>query len=148
MPGRNLAWSLLLVPLAMPGFLFSIAWIFLLDSRAGLLNIWLRSLLSQFGFEMELGPLNIYSMAGMIYLDGLRGVTTVFLLIVGSFRAMDPNLEEAARISGASTWITFRRVTLPCLVPAMFAAFLYSFISSMESCEAPHHVGLAAGNYL
>ena len=148
MPGRNMAWSLLLIPLAMPGFLFSIAWIFLLDSRVGLMNIWLRSLLSFFGTELETGPLNIYSMAGMIYLDGLRGVTTVFLLVVGSFRAMDPNLEEAARIAGVGAWITFRRITLPTLLPAIFAAFLYSFISSMESFEAPLLVGLPAGIYV
>lgn len=148
MPGRNLAWSLLLVPLAMPGFLFSIAWIFLLDSRVGLINIWLRALLSFFGMELETGPLNIYSMAGMIFLDGIRGVTTVFLLIVGAFRAMDPNLEEAARIAGAKAWTTFRRVTLPTLLPAILAAFLYSFISSMESFEAPLLVGLPAGIYV
>jgi ABC-type sugar transport system permease subunit len=123
MPGRNLAWSLLLVPLAMPGFLFSMAWIFLLDSRVGVINMWLRALFSLFGWDFETGPINIYSMGGMIYLDGLRGVTTVFLLVVGAFRAMDPNLEEAARISGAKGWTTFRRVTLPTLLPAIFAAF-------------------------
>ena len=39
MPWRNLAWSLLLIPLAMPGFLFAMAWIFLLDSRIGIVNI-------------------------------------------------------------------------------------------------------------
>ena len=148
MPGRNLAWSLLLIPLAMPGFLFSISWIFLLDPRIGLLNIWLRSLFSLFGVDLDTGPLNIYSMTGMIYLDGLRGVTTVFLLIVGAFRAMDPNLEEAGRISGASSWTTFRRITLPTLFPAVFAAFLYSFISSMESFEAPLLVGLPAGIFV
>jgi len=149
MPGRNLAWSILLIPLAMPGFLFSISWIFLLDYRIGLVNIWLRYLLSYFfGIDLQTGPLNIYSMAGMIYLDGLRGVTTVFLLIVGAFRAMDPNLEEAGRISGAGAWTTFRRITLPSLLPATFAAFLYSFISSMESFEAPLLVGLPAGIYV
>lgn len=148
MPGRNLAWSLLLVPLAMPGFLFSMAWIFLLDSRVGLINIWLRALLAMLGWDFDTGPINIYSMGGMIYLDGLRGVTTVFLLIVGAFRAMDPNLEEAARISGAKAWTTFRRVTLPTLLPAILAAFLYSFISSMESFEAPLLVGLPAGIYV
>ena len=103
MPGRNLAWSLLLVPMAMPGFLFAMSWIFLLDGRVGLLNIWLRSFFSLFGWTPETGPLNIYSMAGMIYLDGLRGVTTVFLLVVGAFRAMDPNLEEAASIAGVKS---------------------------------------------
>ncbi|MGH7928346.1 MAG: ABC transporter permease, partial [Candidatus Binatia bacterium] len=64
------------------------------------------------------------------------------------FRAMDPNLEEAARISGAGAWTTFRRVTLPTLLPALFGAFLYSFISSMESFEAPLLVGLPGNIYV
>ncbi|MDH3444796.1 MAG: ABC transporter permease subunit, partial [Deltaproteobacteria bacterium] len=148
MPWRNLAWSLLLVPLAMPGFLFAMAWIFLLDTRIGIVNMSLRGLLAFFGWELDIGPINIYSMGGMIFLDGLRGVTTVFLLIVGAFRAMDPNLEEAARISGANAWTTFRRVTMPSLLPAILAAFLYSFISSMESFEAPLLVGLPGGIYV
>ena len=148
MPWRNLAWSLLLVPLAMPGFLFAMAWIFLLDNRIGIVNIWLRALLSWFGWELETGPVNIYTMGGMIFLDGLRGVTTVFLLIVGAFRAMDPTLEEAARIAGARARTTFRRITLPTLLPALLAAFLYSFISSMESFEAPLLVGLPGGIYV
>lgn len=148
MPWRNLAWSLLLVPLAMPGFLFAMAWIFLLDNRIGIVNIWLRALLAWFGWDLDTGPINIYSMGGMIYLDGLRGVTTVFLLVVGAFRAMDPNLEEAARIAGARAWTTFRRITLPTLLPAILAAFLYSFISSMESFEAPLLVGLPGGIYV
>jgi iron(III) transport system permease protein len=148
MPWRNLAWSLLLVPLAMPGFLFAMAWIFLLDNRIGIVNIWLRALFAHLGWNFDTGPINIYSMGGMIFLDGLRGVTTVFLLIVGAFRAMDPNLEEAARISGARASTTFRRITLPTLLPALFAAFLYSFISSMESFEAPLLVGLPANIYV
>ena len=148
MPGRHMAWSMLLIPLAMPGFLFAMAWIFLLDARIGVVNIFLRTILHSVGIELETGPFNIYSMAGMIFLDGLRGVTTVFLLIVGAFRAMDPSLEEAARISGARAWTTFRRVTLPSLLPALLAAFLYSFISSMESFEAPLLVGLPARIYV
>lgn len=148
MPWRNLAWSLLLVPLAMPGFLFAMAWIFLLDNRIGIVNIWLRALLGWLGWDLQTGPVNIYSMGGMIFLDGLRGVTTVFLLIVGAFRAMDPTLEEAARIAGARAWTTFRRITLPTLLPAILAAFLYSFISSMESFEAPLLVGLPGGIYV
>ncbi len=148
MPFRNMAWTLLLIPLAMPGLLFSIAWVLLLSPKIGLVNLGLRDLLSWFGVEMTSGPINIYSMGGMIFLDGLRGVTTVFLIIVGAFRMMDPALEEAARTSGANTRETFTRVTLPILLPAILAAFLYSFMSSMESFEAPLVVGMPAGIYV
>lgn len=149
MPLRNLAWTLLLVPLAMPGLLFSMAWVLLLSPDNGIINQLLRVPLSAwFGIEMAKGPINIYSMGGMIFLDGLRGVTTVFLIIVGAFRMMDPALEEAARTAGASTQETLRKITLPVLLPAILAGFLYSYMSSMESFEAPLVVGLPAGIYV
>ncbi len=148
MPLRNVAWGLMLVPMAVPGLLFAISWTFLFSPRNGVINLWLRNLLSMLGLEVLEGPFNIYSLGGMIFLDGLRGVTTIFLMIVGAFRAMDPSLEEAARISGASNRATFFRVFLPLLTPAIFAAFMYSFMSSLESLEIPVVIGFPAGIYV
>ena len=148
MPLRNLSWSLLLIPMAMPGLLFSIAYVFLLSPRSGIVNVFLRVLLGEIGVELAEGPVNIYSLGGMIFLDGIRGVTTVFLLVVGAFRMMDPSLEEASWAAGARNWTTLRRVTLPVLRPALLAAIIYEFSSSMESFEAPLVVGLPGGVYV
>jgi len=148
LPFRNLCWSLLLIPMAMPGLLFSIAYVFLLTPQSGIVNVFLRGLLSQFGVELDTGPINIYSLGGMIFLDGIRGVTTVFLIVVGAFRMMDPALEEASWVSGARNAATLRRITLPVLKPAILAAVIYEFTSSMESFEAPLVVGLPGGVYV
>jgi iron(III) transport system permease protein len=148
MPFRNVAWGLMLVPMAVPGILFAISWVFLLSPKIGLINVWLRSLLALVGVEVNEGPFNIYSLWGMIFLEGIRGVTTIFLIIVGAFRAMDPSLEEAARVSKAGTFGTFFQVTLPVLLPAVLTAGMYEFVSSMESFEAPLAVGLPAGIYV
>jgi iron(III) transport system permease protein len=148
LPFRNLCWSLLLIPMAMPGLLFSIAYVFLLTPRSGIVNVFLRGLLGQIGVELETGPINIYSLGGMIFLDGIRGVTTVFLIVVGAFRMMDPSLEEASWAAGAKNFGTLRRITLPVLKPAILAAVIYEFTSSMESFEAPLVVGLPGGVYV
>ncbi|MGH7844778.1 MAG: ABC transporter permease [Candidatus Binatia bacterium] len=148
MPMRNLAWGLMLIPMAVPGVLFAISWIFLLSPRNGLFNVWLRNLLGIVGVSVSEGPLNIYSLWGMIFLEGLRGVTTTFLVIAGAFRAMDPSLEEAARVSGASNRTTFARVFMPLLLPAILAAGMYSFMSHMESLEIPIVIGFPAGIYV
>ncbi len=148
MPLQNLCWSLLLIPLAMPGLLFSMAYVFLLMPQSGLVNVFLRDTLAHFGVELSEGPINIYSLGGMIFLDGLRGVTTVFLMVAGAFRSMDPALEEASFASGAKNWTTLKRVTLPVLRPALLAAILYEFASSMESFEAPLVLGLPGRVYV
>jgi iron(III) transport system permease protein len=132
----------------MPGLLFSIAYVFLLSPRSGIVNVFLRALFGEIGIEVSEGPINIYSLGGMIFLDGIRGVTTVFLLVVGAFRMMDPALEEASWAAGARNWTTLRRVTLPVLWPALLAAIIYEFSSSMESFEAPLVVGLPGGVYV
>jgi iron(III) transport system permease protein len=148
MPLRNLAWTLILIPMAIPGVLFALGWGLLLSPKTGVINIVLRNSLQWIGISIDAGPLNIYSLGGLIFLDGLRGVTTLFLMLVGAFRMMDPTLEEAARVAKASGRSTFFRVTLPVLLPAILTAGMYSFISSMDSFEAPLAVGLPAGIFL
>jgi iron(III) transport system permease protein len=148
MPFRNVAWGLMLIPMAMPGILFAISWVFLLSPKIGLINVWLRSLLALMGVEVNEGPLNIYSLWGMIFLEGIRGVTTIFLIIVGAFRAMDPSLEEAARVSGASHRTSFFRIFIPLLTPALFAAGMYSFMTHLEALEIPIIIGFPSGIYV
>lgn len=148
MPLKNLAWALILVPMAIPGMLFALGWILLLAPKSGAFNVLLRGALEPLGIQITEGPLNIYTLGGLLFMDGLRGVTTIFLMLVGAFRMMDPILEEAARVAKAGNRGTFFQITLPVLMPAILTAGIYSFISGMDSFEAPLAVGVPAGIYL
>lgn len=148
MPLRNLAWALILIPMAIPGVLFALGWALLLSPKTGAVNLLLRGVMNALGFEVAVGPINIYSIGGLIFLDGLRGVTTVFLMVVGAFRMMDPTMEEAARVAKASGKSAFFQITLPALAPAVLSAAIYSFISSMESFEGPLAIGLPGGIFV
>ena len=59
MPLRNLAWALILIPMAIPGVLFALGWALLLSPKTGALNLLLRSGLDVFGIQADTGPLNI-----------------------------------------------------------------------------------------
>jgi iron(III) transport system permease protein len=133
MPFRNLAWTILLLPIAVPSILFVLSWTVLLSPRAGLLNVLIRDSLPF--IDLETGPFHIYGLGGVIFLDAVRGVTTIFLMLVAAFRLFDPALEEAAKVGGANILQTLIRVTLPVLTPAILAAAMYSFISSMDQFE-------------
>jgi iron(III) transport system permease protein len=148
MPLRNLAWTLILIPMAIPGVLFALGWALLLAPKTGVVNLMLRGVMNALGIEVSVGPINIYSLGGLIFLDGLRGVTTVFLMVVGAFRMMDPTMEEAARVAKASGKSAFFQITLPALAPAVLSAAIYSFISSMESFEGPLAIGLPGGIFV
>src|SRR4029450_2452711 len=93
-------------------------------------------------------PIKPYSMAGMIFVDAIRGVGVVFLLTVGMFRNMDPSLEEAAMVAGASPRGVARLITLKLMMPGILAAFVYSLLGSLETFEVPAIMGLPANIHL
>lgn len=148
MPGRNFAWVVMLLPIAIPGMLSSMAWVLMLSSKVGILNIAIRNVLDLFGVHLTSGPFNIYNFGSLIVVEGIRGSTALFLIVVGAFRLMDPALEEAASVSGASTFYTFRKVTLKLMAPAILVAGMYALIGNLDDLEGPLIIGLPAGIFL
>ncbi|HEX9644510.1 MAG TPA: iron ABC transporter permease [Acidimicrobiia bacterium] len=148
LPYRNAAWVIMLAPLAIPKMLSSMAYILLLSPRAGLLNVGIRDVLDVVGIHLTEGPFNIYSMWGMIYVEGLRGATALFLMIVGAFRLMDPALEEASIMSGAGRLGTLRHVTLPLMTPVLVGAVIYGFVGNLQDFDTPLFLGLPAGIFV
>ncbi len=145
---RNFAWVVMLAPLAVPKMLSSMAYILLLAPRSGAINVAIRDFLGLFGVDMDQGPINIYSMGGMIFVEGTRGVTALFLMIVGAFRLMDPALEEAAVMSGARRGETLRRVTLPLMAPVLLGALIYGLVGNVQDFDTPLFLGLPAGIFV
>jgi iron(III) transport system permease protein len=143
LPLRNLVFTLLLVPMAIPGLLAAIGWILLLGPGAGLVNVALRGVLGLPAGTQ--GPLDVFSLWGMIGVEGLRMVPTMFLMFTAALRVMDPALEEQARVSGAAPARMVRCITLPLLLPALLAALMYFAIASIESFEVPGVLGFTAG---
>jgi iron(III) transport system permease protein len=140
-PFKALFFAASIVPLIIPGVLYTIAWIFLASPEIGLLNSALSPIVGS-------APFDIFTIWGMIWVEGLHSSPIVFLLMVAAFRAMDPSLEESALMSGASRLQTIRRVTLPLVRPALLAAVLIILITSIESFEVPALLGLQNGIYV
>ena len=55
---------------------------------------------------------------------------------VASLQQIDPSIEEASNILGADAQYTFRKVTLPLILPALMAGLIFSFTRSMTSLSA------------
>jgi iron(III) transport system permease protein len=67
------------------------------------------------------------------------------LLCSASFRQMDSSLEHAAQASGASTWRTTMRVTLPLAAPTIVAAAFLVFVLAVEDLSVPLVLGYSSG---
>jgi iron(III) transport system permease protein len=142
-PGRKIFVPLAVIPLILPGVLEAIAWIFLLSPKFGYINVALVSLLG-----LEAPPFNVFSLPGMIWVHSVGQVPLAFLMMVAAFKSMDPALEESAMMSGANTWQTLRRVTLPLLLPSAASVLLILFVRTLESFETPALIGIPARIYV
>ena len=134
-PFRPLLVATAMVPLIIPGLLYTISWIMLSSERVGVLNQVSTAIIGRPVFD-------IFSMAGMIWVEGTHSAPLVFLFMVAAFRSMDPALEESALVSGASRLTMIRRITLPLVRPAIAGALLVTGVNALTSFEVPVLLGL------
>lgn len=117
-----------IIPLLIPAVAMAIGWIFLATPGGGFINGFLRATLGQWGIPLQV---NITSWGGVIFVYTLYFVPYVYLLVAAAFRNVDPALEEASRLSGASTWTTLRKVSFPAIKPALYgSALLVAIVGS------------------
>jgi iron(III) transport system permease protein len=128
------------ISLSAPLIVKGIGWILLLGPNNGLVNNWLRAWLG-----IEGTPIELFSLTGMILVEGLLWAPIAFLLILPPLAAMDPALEEAAAMCGARWWRTFWQVTLPLARPSILAVLILSFVRALESFEVPLLIGIPGG---
>jgi len=139
-PFKTLFFALAIIPLVIPGILFTVSWIMLASPKIGLVNLAMQKLT-----DTDMVFVNIYTMSGMIFVDGLHYSPMAFLLMTAAFRSMDPALEEQAAMSGASVPQVARRITLKLAWPAALGALLILFVRAIESFEVPALLGLPVG---
>ena len=143
MPGKGLVYTIMTLGLLIPGIYTAMGWTFIAHVRIGFLNRWLMDL-----FALEQGPINIATPAGMGLVQGLNLTALAFILTAQMFRAMNPSLEEAAKIHGMSFRGTVRRITLPLAFPAILAAIIYMLTIGIATFDVPAIIGLGNRIYM
>lgn len=140
LPFRNLFMALLAVVVLIPGFVKAMGWLLLINERIGLLNHALAGLLG-----LESVPLSLHNPWGMAWVMGLSLTPSMFFLLAGPMKAMDPALEEAAAVAGANRGWTFLKVGLPLVWPAVLGGSIYHFMTGLSMFEVPALLGAAGG---
>ena len=131
---------LAIVPMMIPHVLFAASWALLLNPSNGLLNQTLQMIPGLQDFA-----LNVYSLPGMVFVEGLLNMPVAYLIIAPAMSAFDSSLEEASRVSGASALRTLLRVTLPVLRPAILAALILSIVRVLAAYAVPRVLGTPGG---
>ena len=126
-----------MVPLFVPPLVAGVAWGILGSPKTGLLNTALKWMNIDFRF-------NFYSMSGLIVVFGMYYAPYVYMFTASALRNMDPSLEEASEVSGASAFTTIFTVTFPLIAPAILAGSLLSFVVMLGIYGVPAALGAPA----
>lgn len=126
-----------IIPMMIPHLLFAVSWALLLNPSNGMMNIALRNV-----FGLEDAPFDIYSLPGMVLVEGLLDMPVAYLIIAPAMASFDVALEESSRVFGAGTWRTLIRVTLPVLRPAILASFILGVVRGLASFAVPSVLGM------
>ncbi len=133
-PGRRGLRLAMLLALIVPGYVAALGWLSaygpggLLDDTLGL------------AAPALVGPL------GVVMVLAVEAAPIVYLIVVsGLATRAEPDLERAARASGAGPLETFRSITLPLLGPVIAGAAAVAFVLSVTSFGVPAVLGIPAG---
>jgi iron(III) transport system permease protein len=136
--GKKFFRSLFVLTYMVPPYVGAMAWLRLLNPNVGTINQFLRGF---FGLGSTAGPINIYSLGGLVWVLTTFYYPYAFITISRAMEKMDPSLEEASRVSGASPFITLIKVTLPIMTPSLIAGALLVFVSAASCYGIPSIIG-------
>lgn len=137
LPGRKKFRTILVASYMIPPYVGAIAWTQLLNPDVGYLNALLKTI-----FSLSKAPFNIYMEGGLIWVLTLFYSPFAFITISRAMEKMDPTLEEASRVSGASPLRVLWDVTLPLMAPSILAGGLLVFIGAGSAFGIPAIVGM------
>jgi len=141
-PGRHMFEQLMAVPYYLTPLLGALAWSLLGSPESGFINqIW-RAL----GGNGHL--IDINTAYGIAWVMALFEGSVAFVMIAAVMKSMDPALEEASQIMGASRIRTMLRITLPLVVPGVLGAAIFVFAEMLGSFAAALVLGLPSRYYV
>ncbi len=139
-PWKPLIWAAALFPLVLPGIVGTMAWILLLAPESGTLN--------QLSASLGLPTFDIYTVPGMVLVEGTHLAPLAFLMALATLTGLDSSLEEASRMSGARPLKVFTSVTLPLVRPGIISAAFLMFVLAISTFEVPQLIGVPGGRHV
>lgn len=139
MPAKGITLLIVLGAFMLPPYLSAIGWILLAGPNAGFVNL---------GWHALTGgttPLfNIFSFEGITLVIALNTFPLVFIFVKAALDLVSSEMEDAANILGAGTWVAMRRVSIPLVLPAILGGFILVFLEAISLFGVPAILGIPA----
>lgn len=132
--GRKALWLLALTPLLVPPFVGAIAWLGIAGPTSPM-NLFWRDLTG--------APLwSIYGADGVIALLTIHSYPLAMIIVSTALRRVPSDLEQAARIAGASAIRSVLSITVPLVRPALLSSFILIAVGNLADFGIPSIIGL------
>lgn len=127
--GRVLYRTIFILPILVPGILIGAIWKLMLNYDFGLAN----AALEVFGIHpIDWLGTRVWALPSVIVVDIWHWTPFCFLLLLAGFESLPQDVQEAARVDGASTWQELRYVLIPMMMPTIVVTFLFRLVTSLK----------------
>lgn len=133
---KRLLELLVLLPFIIPSYIITLSWSSLLSGR-GTIN--------QFLGHFGLGPINIYSVGGIILVLGFCNIPVVYMNVIHMLRKIPQDMEWASLTCGYSIWQTMKQVNLIQVMPAIISGGILAFLAAIDNFAVPAFLGISSG---
>jgi iron(III) transport system permease protein len=140
-PLRQIVTPVAVLIFAVPPMFYTLSWAMLGQQPGGLID---KALQGMFGAT----PVNVQSWYGLIIVSVLGATAAQYLLLLGPFNALNPALEEASLVCGASRLRSVFQIEIPALAPSILGCAILGFVLGMGMLTTPLLLGEPAGIYV
>jgi trehalose/maltose transport system permease protein len=123
--GKGFMRAIVLIPWAIPTVVAAKMWEWMYNGDFGVLNYLLGAHINWLGSAA-------WALNAAIFLDVWKTTPFVALLLMAGLHTIPKELYQAAKVDGASPWVTFVRVTLPLLRPLLLVVLIFRTIDAFR----------------
>jgi multiple sugar transport system permease protein len=135
--GRSVLRAVVLVPWAILTVGTALTWRYIVSPDSGFLNQILQALHLPGAHTVWLAH-NGYALAVMVFADVWKTAPFMALLLLAGLQVIPDELNDAAKVDGATAWQRFMRVTLPLLRPAILVALIFRTLDALRIFDLPY----------
>lgn len=127
--GKGVMRTIILIPWAIPTVVSAKMWEWLYNADFGLFNYLLGEKMNWLGSPF-------LALNAAVFMDVWKTTPFVVLLLMAGLQAIPQDLEQAARVDGASGWTIFRKITMPLLKPVILIVLIFRTLDAFRVFDA------------
>lgn len=130
-PGVNFFRTLVFMPVVLGVTLIGLMWLLIFTPSAGPVS----DLLGQFGTSSAFFGSDTWALPLVIFVQIWANLGFTTVIYIGGMNTVPRELNESAKIDGASAWTNFWRITFPMMAPSVTVSVILAAAGSLRTYD-------------